>query len=107
MSLYPGGTTHWWQDITTAELQAIARRADELGYSHLTIPEHIVMNNDLVGTMASRWVHSLSAAGFLLGATTRIKVVCLLVVPLHNPLELAKALSTLDYPRLSTVPYLN
>jgi probable F420-dependent oxidoreductase len=97
MSLYPGGVEHWWKDITMADFQAIARRADELGYEYLLIPEHIIMNKEREGTMAARWVHSLSAAGFLLGATTRIKVVCLLVVPLHNAIELAKSLSTLDY----------
>jgi hypothetical protein len=33
----------------------------------------------------------------VLGTTTRIRVVCLVVVPYHNAIELAKALATLDY----------
>jgi alkanesulfonate monooxygenase SsuD/methylene tetrahydromethanopterin reductase-like flavin-dependent oxidoreductase (luciferase family) len=97
MSLYPGDREHWWRRITTEELQAVAIESDRLGYDAIVIPEHIVMSASRVGEMGPRWVHSLSAAGFVLGATTRISVACLVVVPLHNPIELAKALSTLDY----------
>jgi hypothetical protein len=97
MSLYPGGVDHWWKTITCEQFQAIARRCDELGYDAIVIPEHIIMSTSHAPQMGARWVHSLSAAGFVLGATTRISVICLVVVPLHNPIELAKALSTLDY----------
>ena len=97
MSLYPGIGRHWWEQITTEEIQRIARAADELGYDELSVPEHLFMTRAETHEMGSRWVHSLSAAGFLLGATTRIRVVCLVCVPYHNPIELAKAFSTLDY----------
>jgi probable F420-dependent oxidoreductase len=97
MSLYPGIGRHWWEHITMAEIQQIARAADELGYDHLSIPEHLFMTRSEAREMGPRWVHSLSAAGFLLGATSRIRVVCLVCVPYHNPIELAKALATLDY----------
>jgi probable F420-dependent oxidoreductase len=97
MSLYPGIGRHWWEHITSEELQRIARAADELGYEALSVPEHLFMTRAETREMGSRWVHSLSAAGFLLGATSRIRVVCLVCVPYHHPIELAKAFATLDY----------
>jgi probable F420-dependent oxidoreductase len=97
MSLYPGIGRHWWEHVTCEELQRMARAADALGYDELNVPEHLFMTRAEAQEMGPRWVHSLSAAGFLLGATTRIRVVCLACVPYHNPIELAKAISTLDY----------
>jgi alkanesulfonate monooxygenase SsuD/methylene tetrahydromethanopterin reductase-like flavin-dependent oxidoreductase (luciferase family) len=61
------------------------------------VPEHLMMTREESKEMGSRWVHSLSAAGFVLGATTRIKLHVLVCVPYHNPIELAKSFSTLDY----------
>jgi probable F420-dependent oxidoreductase len=75
----------------------IAQRTDELGYDLLEVPTHFVMNHESAQEMGSRWVHSLSAAGFVIGATRTIRVMPLVCVPYHNPIELAKALSTLDY----------
>jgi len=97
LSLYPGTGSHWWKHITSSQLIELAQAADELGYDYLTVSEHFVMNRGHAAQMGSRWVHSLSAAGVLLGATKRIKVVCLLVVPYHQPIELAKALATLEF----------
>jgi probable F420-dependent oxidoreductase len=97
MSLYPGIGRHWWEHVTSDELQRMARAAEDLGYDELNVPEHLFMTRAEAREMGPRWVHSLSAAGFLLGATTRIRVVCLACVPYHNPIELAKAFATLDY----------
>ena len=55
------------------------------------------MHKELVGNMGPRWPHSPSMTGFLLGATERIKVLAELIVPNHNPVELAKTLATLDW----------
>lgn len=98
--LFPGlgGQPDWAHDITTEDMVAIAQSADELGYDYLVVPWHIAMKRGgWVENMGPRWPHSLSAAGFLLGATKRIKVVCLVVVPCQQPIELAKALATLDW----------
>lgn len=97
LTLYPGIGSHWWEHVTTDDLKAMAVAADRLGYEYLAVPTHFVMGKQEVPEMGARWVHSLSAAGFLLGATERIKVICLACVPYHNPIELAKALSTLDF----------
>jgi probable F420-dependent oxidoreductase len=97
MTLYPGRGTHWWQTITSEEMVMLARRYEALGFDYLKIPYHLAMNRESAPEMGSRWVHSIAAAGFMLGATTRIPVVPLVVVPYHQPVELAKALSTLDF----------
>ncbi len=97
MTLYHGSARHWWQDITTEQVVGAARRLDELGYDYLTISEHLVLTPEQAEQYGPRWVHSLSAAGFVLGATSRIKLVVLVVVPYHGCIELAKALATLDY----------
>jgi alkanesulfonate monooxygenase SsuD/methylene tetrahydromethanopterin reductase-like flavin-dependent oxidoreductase (luciferase family) len=81
MTLYHGSARHWWEGITTEQAVGVARRLDELGYDYLTISEHLVLTPEMAEQYGPRWVHSLSAAGFVLGATTRIKVVVLVVVP--------------------------
>jgi probable F420-dependent oxidoreductase len=97
LCLYPGTGRHWWERITSEQIVAIARRCDELGFDYITVSDHLAMNRESAPEMGPRWVHSIAAAGFLLGATTRITVVPLVVVPYHQPVELAKALSTLDF----------
>jgi hypothetical protein len=97
MTLYPGGTTHWWEQIKPDEIKTIARRIEELGFDWITISEHIVMDHESAAEMGDRWVHSLAAAGFIFGVTDTIKVTPLVCVPYHNPLELAKTISTLDF----------
>lgn len=97
LSLHPGTGTHWWKTIGFEEQVETARTLERLGYDYIMVPEHIVVHPSLVPRSGPFWVHSLSAAGFILGATTTIKVACLVVVPYHNPIELAKALATLDH----------
>jgi hypothetical protein len=97
LTLYPGIGSHWWERMTADQFAEAAQTFDELGYDYILVPTHFVMNRQWAPEMGSRWVHSLTAAGHILGATKRITVVPLVVVPYHNPVELAKALSTLDY----------
>ena len=97
MSLYPGGRRHWFEDLTPADMVRIARTADELGFDSLHIPEHVLMHVDDVDVMGPRWVHVTTAMSYFAAATTRIGIAGLIVVPYHNPIELAKALATLDF----------
>lgn len=97
LSLYPGTAKHWWENASGDDIRTVARRAEQLGFEYFSVSEHIVLNREWSTEMGPRWAHSLSAAGVLLGATERVKVVCLLVLPYHHPLELAKAVATLDY----------
>jgi hypothetical protein len=97
LDVYPGEGRHWWESVTGEELARMAARIDELGIDYVQIPEHIVMNREWTPMMGPRWSHALSATGFVLGATRNVKVLCLLLVSLHNPIELAKSLATLDF----------
>jgi alkanesulfonate monooxygenase SsuD/methylene tetrahydromethanopterin reductase-like flavin-dependent oxidoreductase (luciferase family) len=97
MTLYPGGVKHWWEHIKPEEIIRIAQRIEELGYDYIEISEHIVMNRESAAEMGSRWVHSLGAASFIFGATKTVRVMPLIVVPYHQPIELAKLISTLDF----------
>jgi probable F420-dependent oxidoreductase len=96
-SLYPGEATHWWKDITTEQIVAIAQRMDELGLDAVRSGEHMVMQTELTKRMGTRFVDAVSAAGFVLGATRRITFVPLIILPLHNPIQLAKAIATVDF----------
>jgi probable F420-dependent oxidoreductase len=98
---------NWEARVTTDDIKDVAQAADELGIDFVRMPTHFVMDTTTAATMGPRWTHSLSATGFVLGATKRLRVMCLVVVPNHNPIELAKALATLDWisgGRLVVVP---
>src|SRR5438046_9328125 len=93
----PGFSPEWAMEMEPRDFQTIARTAEELGYDAINIPEHIVMPADLVGTMGSHWPHALTTMAFVAGATSRIRVnSCVIVLPYHEPVVLAKAVSTLD-----------
>jgi len=98
LSRYPPGfDPPWARGLTTTDFQAIARAADDLGYDAITIPEHVVMPNALAPMMGAHWPHAFTVMAFVAGATTRIKVnSCVIVLPYHDPLPLAKAIATLD-----------
>jgi probable F420-dependent oxidoreductase len=93
----PGFSPAWAAAMTAADFQRIARAADELGYDSVNISEHIVMPNALAPAMGAHWPHALTAMAFIAGATARIRVnSCVIVLPYHNPIVLAKAVATLD-----------
>jgi probable F420-dependent oxidoreductase len=98
LSRYPPGfDPEWARALTTAEFQQIARTADDVGFDAISIPEHIVMPDALATMMGAHWPHAFTVMAFIAGATTRIKVnSCVIVLPYHDPLPLAKAIATLD-----------
>jgi probable F420-dependent oxidoreductase len=83
--------------MTPAEMVRIAQTADELGFESLHVPEHILMHQQDVDVMGPRWVHCVTAMSYFAAATKRIKIAGLIVVPYHNPIELAKSFATLDW----------
>jgi probable F420-dependent oxidoreductase len=93
----PGFSPEWAMALTSADFQHIARRSEELGYDAVNIPEHIVMPDDLAAAMGTYWPSAPTAMSFVAGATTSIRVnSCLIVLPYHNPIVLAKNVATLD-----------
>lgn len=97
LTLYPGERRLWYEQIPAADLVRMAQAADALGYDYLVAGEHIAMHDDWVGVMGPRWSHCLSALSVLGGATSRIALGSISVVPYHNPIEFAHALATVDF----------
>jgi probable F420-dependent oxidoreductase len=97
INLYPPITNEWERSMQPGDYQRVARTADELGFHSLAIPEHIVIPNDMVALMGPSWSHAMTAMSFVAGATSRIVVdSSVIVLPYHDPVVFAKAVSTLD-----------
>jgi probable F420-dependent oxidoreductase len=93
----PGFSPEWAMKLNPSDFQRIARTADDLRYDSINIPEHIVMPDDLAPAMGAHWPNALTAMSFIAGATINIRVnSCVIVLPYHNPIVLAKAAATLD-----------
>jgi probable F420-dependent oxidoreductase len=87
----------WTEAAGPAEVVAIARAADALGYHHLTCSEHVAIPQPAVATRGARYYDPLATFGFLAAATTRIRFVThVLVLGYHHPLAIAKRYGTLD-----------
>jgi probable F420-dependent oxidoreductase len=98
LTRYPPITKPWETTLGPADFQLVARTADELGFHSLAIPEHIVMPSEMVELMGPFWTHALTAMAFVAGATTRLVVdSSVVVLPYHDPIVFAKAISTLDF----------
>ncbi|HEX3546896.1 MAG TPA: TIGR03619 family F420-dependent LLM class oxidoreductase [Mycobacterium sp.] len=91
-------TQPWEFDVTGADQAVMARRAEELGYDMIAVPEHFVVPNTHVELSGPHYFHSTVAQAFVAGATQRIAVnSCVTLLPLQHPVVLAKALSTADW----------
>ena len=85
-------------NVTGADQVLIAKRADELGFDMIPIPEHFVVPNAHVELSGPHYFHSTVAQAFIAGATERIRVVSTVtLLPLQHPVVMAKALSTADW----------
>ena len=88
----------WEASATPKDMLRIAQTADDLGYDWLSVPEHMVMLQNMVPVFGPRWPHALTSMAFFAGATKRIMLgSSVVVVTLHHPVELAKMYATLDY----------
>ena len=90
-------------------LVRLARKAEALGYSCVTISDHVVLptrssapypyspGGEFPGGARQDYLEPLVAMGWLLAATRRLRVgTSVLVVPYRNPVVTAKQLATLD-----------
>jgi len=94
---YPPVSAAWESAMGPADFQLVARTVDELGFDSIAVPEHIVMPTDLVELMGAEWPHAMTVMAFVAGATTDVIVdSSVIVLPYHQPIVLAKAVSTLD-----------
>ncbi len=97
LDLYPGIGRHWWERATPDEIAQAAQAMERGGIDYLYVSEHVLMSRQAAPEMGPRWAHSMTSIGYLAGVTNTIQLVCLLVLPYHNPLDMAKALATLDF----------
>jgi probable F420-dependent oxidoreductase len=94
---YPPVSAAWESAMRPADFQLVARTVDELGFDSVAVPEHIVMPSDMVELMGAEWPHAMTVMAFVAGATSRVIVdSSVIVLPYHQPIVLAKAVSTLD-----------
>jgi probable F420-dependent oxidoreductase len=94
----PGLIQPWMLDVDGSGVTRAAKVADELGFDMVSVPEHLVIPRSHVELSGAFYFHATAAQGYLAGATERIRIgTTLTVLPLHNPVALAKALSTIDW----------
>lgn len=87
----------WERAVTGRDQLRMARRAEELGYDMIGIPEHFAVPPDDQHT-GHFWLHSTTAQAALAGATSRIRLnSCVTILPLQHPIVHAKALATADW----------
>jgi probable F420-dependent oxidoreductase len=97
MTRYPAITEPWMTQMRPPDFQRAARRLEAIGFDSLDTPEHLALDAKLAGVMGGLWPHALASMAFFAGATERIRVnSSILILPLYHPVNLAKALSTLD-----------
>ncbi len=97
VTLAAGTHSPWERDAGPAEIRRIARRADELGYSHLTCSEHVAIPTEEVARRGGRYYDPSATLGYIAALTSRIRLLThVLVLPYHHPLTVAKRYGTLD-----------
>jgi probable F420-dependent oxidoreductase len=93
----PGNHAEWERGAGIAELAAIARAADGLGYHHLTCSEHVALPRSVEAVRGVTYWDPLATFGYLAAVTERIRFATnVLVLGYHHPLDIAKQYGTLD-----------
>jgi probable F420-dependent oxidoreductase len=93
----PARAADWERAAGGAEIVAIARAADRLGYRYVTCSDHVVVAASHAPTMGATWYEPSSTLGFVAGATERIGLlVHVAVLAYCHPLVTAKTYATLD-----------
>lgn len=88
----------WEPSVTGADQTRMAKRAEELGYDMIAVPEHFIIPREHVELSGPHYFHAAAAQAYIAGATTKIRVnSCIAILPLQNPIVQAKALSTIDW----------
>ncbi len=95
---YPPSMAPWEAHATGKDIIRFAKRADQLSWDWLTVPEHLFMPQDMAEVMGQRFPEGITACAVLAGATERIHMLTyVLVVPYRHPVLLAKQIATLEF----------
>jgi probable F420-dependent oxidoreductase len=77
-------------------IRRVAELAEELGYDSVWATEHIIVGPEAVETYG-RVYEPLTTLGWIAGFTERIGLgTSIVILPLHNPIEVAKQFATLQ-----------
>lgn len=91
-------TQPWELAVTGPEQLRLARRAEQLGYDMIGIPEHLAVPPGQIEHSGRFWFHSTTAQAAIAGATSTIRLnSCVTILPFQHPVALAKALATADW----------
>jgi alkanesulfonate monooxygenase SsuD/methylene tetrahydromethanopterin reductase-like flavin-dependent oxidoreductase (luciferase family) len=83
----------WEAAVTGADQTRLARWAERLGYSMISVPEHHVIPQAHAELSGPHYFSAYSAMSYLAGATESIRVnSCVALLPLQHPVVTAKAL---------------
>jgi len=97
VSHFPTITDPWMKAMAAPDYQRVCCALEDIGFDSIDCPEHLAIDARLVASMGAYWPHAATAMAFFAGATQRIRVnACVIMLPLHHPIGLAKSLSTLD-----------
>jgi probable F420-dependent oxidoreductase len=85
-----------WQ-LTIAEAESLAVRAEELGLDGIFVPDHILAKPATTEHYGAHWPDPFSLLAYLAGRTRRISLgASVIVLPYRNALVAAKAAATVD-----------
>ena len=92
LNRYPPNFSPWEAELTSSDMQMIARKLEGLGFDALSVAEHIAMPRELARRMSAHWPDAMTAMSFLAGATENIRILSsIIVLPYHNPVVLKEA----------------
>jgi probable F420-dependent oxidoreductase len=87
----------WERDGVMADVVAVAREAERLGYGWVSCPEHIAIPEEVASVRGGRYWDPLVTLSFVAAATDTIGLLThVLVLGYHHPLEVVKRYGTLD-----------
>lgn len=88
----------WERDVSGPDMRECARRAEQLGYAMIAVPEHFIIPREHVDLSGAFYLAAYPSMAFFAGATEKIRVnSCIAIQPVQNPVIAAKMLSTMDW----------
>lgn len=88
----------WEAAAGPADLLAVARAADALGFDYVACCDHVAIPRRLAAAMSTVWYDPVATLAYLAAATERVRLLShVAVVGLRHPLVTAKAYATLDH----------
>jgi probable F420-dependent oxidoreductase len=93
--------------VSFEETAQLAKLGDALGYYAFTLPEHLLTPSWPQAPISTKfWYDTMVLGSYIAAITTKVKLLTSVsVVPYHPPVQMAKALATLDVASAGRVLY--